>query len=338
MADDTTVQSLTEPARRLYAWILERGEFDAQEAQRALGLSDAARDEAVRLLAQLRLLRRLPDGRRVVAGRPDVAAAELIGPLERQMQGFQRLTSQIHSDFDALMSLYLARDRRERGLGKALDRLTDPVGVNARIDELSEQCTEEVLTMQPGGGRPTTQLDRAYPRDLAMLSRGVRIRSLYQHSARFDARTRSYVDDATRHGAEVRTVRELSNKMVVFDRRTAFIPAGAASGRNDAMIVREPAVVAFLCGLFEQVWDRGVDFAGEIRSQDQERALANSVKSSILRLLVQGVRDEAIARRMGISVRTCRRHIAEIMETTGAESRFQAGYLVAGRQLLDAQD
>lgn len=338
MAEDEEFHVLTEPARRLYEWTLERGEFDAEEAQRALGLSGATLDEAVELLSDLRLLRRLPDGRQVVAGRPDVAAAELVGPLEHQMQGFQRLTSRIRGDFDALMSLYLSSDHSKHGPGKALDFLAEPADVNARLDELSEQCTREVLTMQPGGGRPTTQLDRAYPRDLATLSRGVRIRTLYQHSARFHARTRSYVEDATRRGAEVRTVRELSNKMVIFDRRTAFIPAGASSGQKGAVLIREPAVVSFLCGLFEQVWCRGVSFVGEIKSQDEQRALANSVKSSILRLLVQGVRDEAIARRMGISVRTCRRHVAEIMETTGAESRFQAGYLVAGLHLLDAQD
>ncbi|MCF3165801.1 hypothetical protein IPZ64_02475 [Streptomyces violaceoruber] len=336
MADETTALALPDSARRLYEWALQRGGFDLKEARRSLGLSAAGLDDAVHLLFGLRLLRRLPD-EQIVAGRPDVAAAELVGPLEHQIQDHQRLTSQIRGDFDALMSLYLARNHRKHGPEKAFDVLPDPAEVNARIDELSEQCTREVLTMQPGGRRPATELDRAYPRDLAMLSRGVRIRTLYQHSVRLDARTRSYVEDTMRHGAEVRTMRELSSRMVVFDRRTAVIPSGGSTDRRGAMIVREPAVVSFLCGLFEPAWSRGVKFVGGIRSQDDERALANAIKSSILRLLVQGVRDEAIARRLGISVRTCRRHIAEIMEMTGAESRFQAGYLVAGLQLLDAQ-
>ncbi|MFE9118740.1 hypothetical protein [Streptomyces sp. NPDC007172] len=46
-----------------------------------------------------------------------------------------------------------------------------------------------------------------------------------------------------------------------------------------------------------------------------------------------------IARRIGVSVRTCRSHIARIYQEFGARSRFQLGVLVAGRGLLcPAQD
>ncbi|KOG32387.1 hypothetical protein ADK34_09305 [Streptomyces viridochromogenes] len=44
-------------------------------------------------------------------------------------------------------------------------------------------------------------------------------------------------------------------------------------------------------------------------------------------LLAQGAKDEVIARRLGMSLRTCRRHIAELLEELGAESRFQGGAL-----------
>ncbi|WP_410092509.1 hypothetical protein [Streptomyces sp. uw30] len=37
------------------------------------------------------------------------------------------------------------------------------------------------------------------------------------------------------------------------------------------------------------------------------------------------------ALRLGMSVRTCRRHIADTMVELGAQSRFQAGYLWAMR-------
>jgi len=45
----------------------------------------------------------------------------------------------------------------------------------------------------------------------------------------------------------------------------------------------------------------------------------------ILQLLAGGAKDETIARMLGMSVRTCRRHIAEIMAKLDAVSRFQAG-------------
>jgi DNA-binding NarL/FixJ family response regulator len=46
---------------------------------------------------------------------------------------------------------------------------------------------------------------------------------------------------------------------------------------------------------------------------------------TILRLLSAGQKDETAARSMGLSVRTYRRRVAELMTLLGADSRFQAG-------------
>jgi DNA-binding NarL/FixJ family response regulator len=45
----------------------------------------------------------------------------------------------------------------------------------------------------------------------------------------------------------------------------------------------------------------------------------------ILRMLGAGLKDEAAARSLGLSLRTYRRRVAELMASLGAESRFQAG-------------
>ena len=46
---------------------------------------------------------------------------------------------------------------------------------------------------------------------------------------------------------------------------------------------------------------------------------------AVLRLLAEGLKDDAIAHRLGISVRTVRRHIADYLDATGSGSRFAAG-------------
>ena len=51
--------------------------------------------------------------------------------------------------------------------------------------------------------------------------------------------------------------------------------------------------------------------------------------------MAQGHKDELVARRLGMSVRTCRRYISEIMEQVESSSRFQAGVNVALARLLD---
>ena len=50
-----------------------------------------------------------------------------------------------------------------------------------------------------------------------------------------------------------------------------------------------------------------------------------SERTFLLRQLLSGAKDEQIARTMGLSLRTVRRRIAELMIELGADTRFQAG-------------
>ena len=51
------------------------------------------------------------------------------------------------------------------------------------------------------------------------------MRTLYQHAARRGADTRKYVAAVTAAGAEVRTLDEFFNRLIVVDRRVALIPS-----------------------------------------------------------------------------------------------------------------
>ncbi|MET7679216.1 helix-turn-helix transcriptional regulator [Streptomyces sp. NPDC005423] len=56
----------------------------------------------------------------------------------------------------------------------------------------------------------------------------------------------------------------------------------------------------------------------------------------VLELLAAGHLDESIARQLNISIRTCRRIIASLMDRLEARSRFQAGVIAAARGWMDA--
>lgn len=51
----------------------------------------------------------------------------------------------------------------------------------------------------------------------------------------------------------------------------------------------------------------------------------------IVRLLSEGLTDESVADRLDVSIRTVRRHVADLMVVLGASSRFQAGVLTEQR-------
>ncbi|MFF0413108.1 response regulator transcription factor [Kitasatospora sp. NPDC004745] len=204
--------------------------------------------------------------------------------------------------------------------------------VRAALDRASAECRSEVLTSQPGGGsRVPAAMEDALRRDRVLLARGVRMRTLYHHTARFNGPSQAYVEAATALGAEYRTAHELFGRLIVFDRELAFLPLD--DGSWGALVVRQEALVAYLCEIFEQTWTLARPFAEA--AEDGFGQVAQELDQTIVRMLAAGLKDEAIARRLGMSLRTARRHIADIMDELAADSRFQAGVAAARAGLLD---
>ena len=101
----------------------------------------------------------------------------------------------------------------------------DPPRHGARIDPfiagLVAECEEEMLTAQPQTGRDAETLAAAAVRDTAMLERGTRMRTLYQHSARrsaITARLRRRRHRPRRRGAHARRVLQPDDRLRPPDR------------------------------------------------------------------------------------------------------------------------
>ncbi|MCH0538337.1 helix-turn-helix transcriptional regulator [Streptomyces sp. MUM 203J] len=321
---------------QVYGWAVTHGTLVAEEAALGLGLPPARVDRAVELLAAVPLIQPVgPAGRSTDAGLPgawkpldpqpagaEVAAAE--SRLRRRLSGIFSIWDTV----ETLSALYgdSAQDHARTVPLELVESLDDVVGM---LEEASNACRLEVMTSQPGGGRPAAELEQSIVRDLAMIERGIQMRTLYQHTARHHAPTQVYVERATAAGAQVRTLAELFGRMIAFDRRLVFLPHTQAKG--GAAVIRDPSTVAFLCTAFDRSWQSGTPYSpalpdGEVRED---------IKLAILAMLSEGMRDETIARRLGVSLRTCRKYIADLFELLGAESRFQAGYLTRAKNLLD---
>ncbi|MFJ1639592.1 MULTISPECIES: hypothetical protein [unclassified Streptomyces] len=291
-----------------------------------LGLEPEEVERACRALLALRLLRPAPGNPgQLIPVSPDAAAAEVVGPREAELARAAAHIQAVRDELQSLMPQYRAA-RRARSGEEGITVLPDLAAASAMLTEESARCWDEVFTVQPGGGRSPHHLRGAIDRDLAMLGRGVRMRTLYQHSARTSLATQGYVERLTAAGAEYRTSAELPDRAVVFDRSVAFLPRRANGGSGEgAVLVRDPDVVAYLCRSFEQHWSGATPFRGT--SEAAYREVGDSMRRALVGLLAEGAKDEVIARRMGMSLRTCRRHIAELLEELGAGSRFQGGVL-----------
>ncbi|MFE7777032.1 LuxR C-terminal-related transcriptional regulator [Streptomyces sp. NPDC057445] len=314
----------------LYGWVLEHRSTDADRASVDLALPPETVTRALGHLVQLRLIRvDSEDPVRARAVDPDAVATRLTTPLKESIRSHQNALERIQNDIEQLRERFLRRTAPEPARS-ALEVIPSVDEVRAALNRESAECREEMLTSQPGGNRVPAVLEEALARDHALLSRGVRMRTLYHHTARFNGPSQAYVAAATALGAEYRTAHELFGRLILFDRKVAFIPE-----REDtwgAVVIREPSVVAYLHEVFEQAWNRATPFSDA--GHDGLERVAKEIDRTIVRLLAQGLKDETIGRRLGMSLRTTRRHVADIMEALGAESRFQAGILLARAEWL----
>ncbi|WP_241740831.1 helix-turn-helix transcriptional regulator [Streptomyces sp. L2] len=322
-----------------YGHAVELGRFTRDDIVERLALSPAEVEHAEKVLTLLRLLQPMPGSPEVlVPVAPDVATADLVSSAETQIRDLQQAVTDVRSRLMSLTPVYF-EGRRLRNRLEAFDVITDPSTVQSMLDHLGTHCRHEWASVAPGGARPGEVLQAARRSALGMRERDIAMRVVYQHTARSDLATRAYVRDVTAAGVEVRTADQVIDRILIYDRETVFLPTHMADDEDGeggldggAIVVREPTLVAFVCSVFEHLWDGATPFV-----PDTSRAptIADDLKQSILRLMAKGYKDEMVARRLGMSVRTCRRHISEITEELEATSRFQAGYNVALAHMLE---
>ncbi|MFG2996300.1 LuxR C-terminal-related transcriptional regulator [Streptomyces sp. NPDC048340] len=321
---------LSPAARHLYVYAVERRSFTGAEATAALGAPAGA---AIAELSSAHLLQRVPDGfgpdaaERWGAVSPRAAAARSLAPLALRVRDTHDEMDRLRGLLEALVPAYEAGSAG-RGLDQTehLELITDPAAIQHLIGHMLAAAEHEVLTSHPGGGRPTRVLEQAIDRDESLLGRGVRMRTIYQHTARYSRPTAAYVERVAARGGQVRTLGDGLMRMILIDQHT-----GIMAVRDDtaaALVVREPNVVDFMVQAFERSWVEAEPFATTV-GPDQARSISDELRQNIVRLLAEGLEDKVIARRLGMSERTCQRHIAEVMRAVGARSRFQAGFLLS---------
>ncbi|WP_344489151.1 helix-turn-helix transcriptional regulator [Streptomyces enissocaesilis] len=259
---------------------------------------------------------------------PSVALAQRLHPLEREIQDRRRHSLELTESFEPFMAI----SAQDPAPTHAITVLEGFSRINAALNLATAECRNEVLTIQPGGRRTEHILNQALERDRPLIDRGVRMRTLYQHTVRHSQGTMAYVDRIADGKVEIRTLEELVERLIICDQTVAFIPA--RDDQQVALELRHPGLVQYLIGVFEQFWQRGVPLQEQVCYKHTPDGISG-VQRSIAKLLVEGYVDEAIARRLGMNVRTARAHIAKLAATLGSGSRAQLGYLIAQSGVLE---
>ncbi|MFJ8535629.1 helix-turn-helix transcriptional regulator [Streptomyces sp. NPDC093591] len=259
---------------------------------------------------------------------PSIALAQHLYPLEREITERRRLSVQLADAFEP----YMAASAQSTATTHAITVLEGRDRINAALNLATSECQTEVLTVQPGGRRREGNLVKGLDRDRPLIERGVRFRTLYQHTARHSPETLAYVEQISNGKVEVRTIDELVERLIICDETAAFIPI--REDRQVALEIRHPGLVRYLVKVFEFMWARAVPLKVGTPYETAADGISD-VQHSIAKLLIEGHVDEAIARRLGMNVRTCRAHIAKLATALGSGSRAQLGFLIAQSGILN---
>lgn len=150
-----------------------------------------------------------------------------------------------------------------------------------------------------------------------------RVRKLYRSSALLEPgwdQRMSVIRDLPGE-IDVRVTTEDVNETIILDGRVAILAGSRRAGERSYSILTLPDTVRSVESLFESAWRASTDLV----AYDAQVADIRMLAPRVLDLLSEGVKDETAARMLGMSVRTYRRRVAELMAALGAESRFQAG-------------
>jgi hypothetical protein len=187
------------------------------------------------------------------------------------------------------------------------------------IQSLLPTTTGDLLWMRPDQWRyPSLAVRDSRVEEL--IRSGRRSRAIYPARVLEDApeivRARSQV------GEHVRIVAELPLRIAVLGDTAAVIGEPFGDSRGRALVVRQELMVQAMRLYFECLWEKAMTVPGLDRHAYAEPA---GDRKLLLDQLAGGAKDEQIARALGLSLRTVRRRVAEMLDELGAESRFQAG-------------
>lgn len=268
-------------------------------------------------LAELveRGMARIDGGRLVVLSVPQVVSAEI----QREAAVADETRRRLDHLARAVPLLAAAGSRPAPGEVEDLGKIDGEVsaGGNALhlLTALIEQSTGDLLFL-----RPDTW---AMPRESAIskvvgraVASGRRSRAVYPMRAWREVP--EALQARVREGEEVRVVDDLPTRLFVIGGTHAILPEPLGFADEPRLLVRQGALVGALTLLFELYWERSVSLPELSDPRIEHRTF-------LLRQLAAGAKDEQIARILGLSLRTVRRRVAELMIELGVDTRFQAG-------------
>lgn len=317
---------LSSVEEHVYELLLTRGRMSHAEVVAEGPAKPKVQARALEALVAKGLVRRLagPEQEFVVAP-PEYAIEVLIAQRMSALQAVRASTAELAA--------------RARSVTPGVDpgELVEIVSGEGSVRQLFLQVISSAQEEIAVFDRPPYAVDvnETMGEQAVRMSSGLRLRTVFDRSLLDDpAHVRRIIDGA--EAGEDARVAQVPLKLALIDREWAMLPLLHAAGRTPeaVVIVRHSVLLDSLLALFESVWEHAV----EIRPQGGELVEVSGASEAEFRqlanLLATGMTDVAIAHQLGVSQRTVRRRIKDLMDELRADSRFLAGVRASERGWL----
>ncbi|MDJ0341878.1 LuxR C-terminal-related transcriptional regulator [Streptomyces sp. H10-C2] len=316
---------LSADADRAYHLLVATRGVAAAGLARDLGLPPARAEAVCAELGARGLVRSGADGRWYPVP-PRAGLLPLLSRTQEQLRQGRELLDRLAVEYQRVHEGYRAEEIVQvvEGYGAA--------GLWA--DQLRRSARTEVASFVrgpfPADGEGRDPLEAGPER----LGEGVRHRVVRDRSA---LETPGALDGACGERAaceEVRVAKSLPMRLCIADRELALLPLGPESEVPGPalMLVRPSGLLDALVALFDAVW------ASSTPLRERGSGGRSAVQLRILAMLVNGGTDQAMARALGVAVRTVQRHLAVMERAAGVENRVQLVWHAARHGWLDEAD
>lgn len=306
---------VSQPAAELYSRLLANGRLPVGTGLTEVDVNAEATKE---LLAAAVVFRSGQDDQLIRPVAPATALRALLeqrhselGELQQRIRdGWKRLENQLPSTLSG-------------GSGPTgrpgVEIITDGPRIAAIATELYHSPRVEFRGTETGDFPTRPSANRGFTPPPAAIEAGVRYRYLYQASVNNTAWGQQVIKLAMRAGEEIRLRKVLPVKMMQVDSSAALISVDRSA--SAALLVKSPEVLAMVSEWFDLMWDDRLTTLIDSASQ----ASLRPEQMQVLRLLPTAETDDAIAKSIGTSVTTVRRHVKAIYAALGVNTRFAAG-------------
>lgn len=322
------VLGVSHSQERVLRMLLEVGDASVQELVDAIGLTREKIRQSLTALEEKGLVRQsVTRPPRFVPAPPKAALQALVLGRQQDLERVQILGHELEQTFRAA--------RRTSSPHELVEIVVGQSAVRQTVVHLHQNAKKEVFVLD----KPPYACDFDDPEieNIMFLARerGVQYRCLYDREA---LESSAKLDSILKKGPErnkAKTLSQVPMKLLIVDRETALVPTDAAptGPLKAAILVHTSALMEALCFMWETLWSAGAPIGPDYYdSSTVGEGVENDRDKRLLALLISGLQNRAIAKHLGLSVSSVERRVKNVMDSLGAGTRWQAGYLLARRE------